>query len=214
MEPAAPWHLVLGYKKYREQLHDIEQHLLVNKKLPPLVNLTDKNKHTSNTLVLLIGESTNSQRMSLYGYKRNTTPQLDALKDELLVFENVYAARPYTIEALQQVLIFADAKSPNVYLTKPTLINLMKQAGYTNYGSADLIYSWADLAGISFNEFDPGRSIVNELFQKNPIWIGNPDKPEFMRDLQKNPFPDYFINNKSNFLVKKGNKSAQFNEKI
>ena len=82
------------------------------------------------TLVLVIGESTNRQRMSLYGYPRPTTPRLDALRDELIVFNDVITPRPYTIEALQQALSFADEKHPNAFFDQPTLLNMMKQAGY------------------------------------------------------------------------------------
>ncbi len=133
MEPAAPWHLLIGYLKYKKSLYKIEQHLLENKNTAPLNNLTDNNAITSNTLVLIIGESTNRQRMSLYGYYRNTTPRLSAIKDELLIFDNVYSPRPYTVETLEQVLSFADEKNPDLYLQKPTLLNLMKQAGYKTY---------------------------------------------------------------------------------
>jgi len=133
MEPSAPWHLVMGYVKYKQQLNEIEKNLLLNETLPPLKKLVDKNADTPNTLVLVIGESTNRQRMSLYGYDRDTTPNLNAMREEFLVFENVYATRPYTIEALEQVLTFADARNPNLYMEKPTLINLMKQAGYKTY---------------------------------------------------------------------------------
>lgn len=63
----------------------------------------------------MIGESTSRKHMSLYGYPRETTPQLDALKAanrNLTVFNNVVASRPYTIEVLQQVLTFADQSIP------------------------------------------------------------------------------------------------------
>ncbi|MGH8385774.1 MAG: phosphoethanolamine transferase CptA [Pseudomonas sp.] len=85
------------------------------------------------TLVLVIGESTNRQRMSLYGYPRQTTPELDKLKDQLAVFDNVITPRPYTIEALQQVLTFADEDNPDLYLTTPSLVSMMKQAGYKTF---------------------------------------------------------------------------------
>jgi heptose-I-phosphate ethanolaminephosphotransferase len=42
----------------------------------------------------------------------------------------VITSRPYTIEALQQVLSFADQVSPERFFTEPTLINIMQQAGY------------------------------------------------------------------------------------
>ena len=74
--------------------------------------------------------------MSLYGYPRETTPQLDAMKAanrNLTVFNNVVASRPYTIEVLQQVLTFADQEHPDRFLTDPSLMNLMKQAGYKTF---------------------------------------------------------------------------------
>lgn len=57
--------------------------------------------------MLVIGESTQRGRMSLYGYPRETTPELDALHKtdpNLTVFNNVVTSRPYTIEILQQAL--------------------------------------------------------------------------------------------------------------
>jgi len=132
-EPAVPWQLVIGYLQYREQLANMEALLKGNAQIPPLQNLQDKNAGLPATLVLVIGESTNRQHMSLYGYPRKTTPQLDAMKDELLVFKQVVGPRPYTIEALQQVLTFADQQHPNLYLTKPSIMNMMRQAGYKSF---------------------------------------------------------------------------------
>jgi len=132
-EPAVPWQLVIGYVQYREQLASMEALLRGNARIPPLQNLQDKNAGLPATLVLVIGESTNRQHMSLYGYPRKTTPQLDAMKDELLVFKQVVGPRPYTIEALQQVLTFADQQHPDLYLTKPSIMNMMRQAGYKSF---------------------------------------------------------------------------------
>jgi heptose-I-phosphate ethanolaminephosphotransferase len=62
-----------------------------------------------------------------------TTPELDKLKDQLAVFDNVITPRPYTIEALQQVLTFADEENPDLYLSTPSLVSMMKQAGYKTF---------------------------------------------------------------------------------
>jgi heptose-I-phosphate ethanolaminephosphotransferase len=132
-EPAVPWQLVIGYVQYREQLANMEALLKGNAQIPPLQNLQDKNADLPATLVLIIGESTNRQHMSLYGYPRKTTPLLDAMKDDLLVFKQVIGPRPYTIEALQQVLTFADQQHPDLYLTKPSIMNMMRQAGYKSF---------------------------------------------------------------------------------
>ncbi len=133
MEPVAPWQLVIGYAKYRDALQATENRLLSEAGHRALPGLSDRNHDTANTLVLVIGESTSSRRMGLYGYSRETTPRLSALAPELLVFDQVYASRPYTIESLEQVLSFADQTHPKRYLQSPTLIEIMKQAGYRTY---------------------------------------------------------------------------------
>jgi heptose-I-phosphate ethanolaminephosphotransferase len=135
IEPAVPWQLVSGYLQYQEQLASVQKLLQDNAALPPLRNLKDVNGDAPRTLVLVIGESTSSRRMSLYGYPRKTTPHLDALKavGSLSVFDDVITTRPYTIEILQQALTFATQKQPERFLTEPTLMNLMKQAGYRTY---------------------------------------------------------------------------------
>ena len=136
MEPAAPWQFISGYYQYRQQLTSLKNLLNENDALPPLANFKDSSGDAPRTLVLVIGESTQRGRMSLYGYPRETTPELDALHKndpKLTVFNNVVTSRPYTIEILQQALTFANEKNPDLYLTKPSLMNMMKQAGYKTF---------------------------------------------------------------------------------
>lgn len=133
IEPAVPWQMAVAYHRYLETLGDMQGMLDSASKIPPLKNLKDASAGQPATLVLVIGESTNRQRMSLYGYPRNTTPELDKLKDQLAVFDNVITPRPYTIEALQQVLTFADEQNPDLYLSTPSLVSVMKQAGYKTF---------------------------------------------------------------------------------
>lgn len=132
IEPAVPWQLVMAYSQYQQQLNNMQELLQANAKIPFLANLQDRHAGQPTTLVLVIGESTNRQHMSLYGYPRKTTPNLDAIRN-LMVFNQVVAPKPYTIESLQQVLTFADQENPDLYLTKPSLMNMMKQAGYKSF---------------------------------------------------------------------------------
>lgn len=132
-EPAAPWQFVVAYTEYRNQLESLNNLLTVNHALPPLQDFTDSSGNEPRTLVLVIGESTQRGRMSLYGYPRQTTPELQKLHEtdpNLTVFNDVVTSRPYTIEILQQALTFADEQHPDLYLTQPSLMNMMKQAGY------------------------------------------------------------------------------------
>jgi len=133
IEPAVPWQMAVAYHRYQDTLADMQGMLHSASKIPPLKNLKDSGANQPATLVLVIGESTNRQRMSLYGYPRKTTPELDKLKDQLSIFDNVITPRPYTIEALQQVLTFADEENPDLYLSTPSLVSMMKQAGYKTF---------------------------------------------------------------------------------
>jgi heptose-I-phosphate ethanolaminephosphotransferase len=133
VEPAVPWQMAVAYHRYLDTLSSMQQMLHSASKATPLHNFKDSTANQPATLVLVIGESTNRQRMSLYGYPRQTTPELDKLKDQLAVFDNVITPRPYTIEALQQVLTFADEENPELYLSTPSLVAMMKQAGYKTF---------------------------------------------------------------------------------
>ena len=136
METTIPWQLINSYIAYRSQLSNMEDIMHHLNALPPVENLKDTNGNTPRTLVLIIGESTTRNRMSIYGYSRNTTPQIEQFKKdnpEFIVFNDVVSSRPYTIEVLQQALTFADEQHPDLYLTQSSLIHLMKQAGYKTY---------------------------------------------------------------------------------
>lgn len=133
LEPAVPWQFLIGFSRYREQLANIQLLQAHRESIPPIGNLVDSRAGMPTTLVLVIGESTNRSHMSLYGYPRQTSPKLDAMREQLVVFNQAFASRPYTIEALQQILTFADQENPELYLTRPSLMNIMQQAGYRTY---------------------------------------------------------------------------------
>jgi len=133
MEPAVPWQFAFGLVKYETQLAQMQSLLEQNQRIPPVANLVDAHAGLPATLVLVIGESTNRQHMSLYGYARDTSPRLTAMREQLTIFNEVVASRPYTIETLQQALTFADQENPDLYLSRPSLMNIMKQAGYKTY---------------------------------------------------------------------------------
>jgi heptose-I-phosphate ethanolaminephosphotransferase len=111
----------MGYFQYRIQHKNVQNFLKNNSSLPPFDNFVDHNGDTPRTLVLVIGESTTSRRMSLYGYPRKTTPRLDVLKEkgELFAFSDVIAPRPYTGEVIKQIFSFANQEDTERHLTEP-----------------------------------------------------------------------------------------------
>lgn len=136
METTVPWQLLSSYIAYRSQLSNMEKILNHLETLPKFENLTDANGNAPRTLVLVIGESTTRSRMGIYGYERDTTPLIEQFRKDnpdFLAFNDVVSSRPYTIEILQQALTLADEKHPDLYLSKPSLIHLMKQAGYKTF---------------------------------------------------------------------------------
>jgi heptose-I-phosphate ethanolaminephosphotransferase len=193
MEPSMPWQVLMSYADYKNQLHDMQQLLTANNKIPPLKNLNDKLANQAATLVLVIGESTNRQRMSLYGYQRPTTPNLDKMRNDLLVFTNVVSPRPYTIETLQQVLTFADEEHPDLYLTQPSIMNMMKQAGYKTYWitNQQTITKTNTMLTTYSKETDEQYYLNNNLSQNASQYDNSVFKP--FEQVLKQPAPRKFI---------------------
>lgn len=72
-------------------------------------------KEKIENFILVIGESTQRGKMSLYGYELPTTPLLENLKRQksqnLLVFNDVISSQGSTYESLTQVLSFANQEN-------------------------------------------------------------------------------------------------------
>ncbi|WP_127844326.1 sulfatase-like hydrolase/transferase [Psychroflexus aestuariivivens] len=90
-------------------------------------NLNVKATDKSQTLVLVIGESTSAKHMSIYGYYRPTNPKLTELSDELIVFEDVISPAAHTIPALNALLTFECENG------LASIIQLANQAGFKTY---------------------------------------------------------------------------------
>lgn len=84
------------------------------------------------TFVVVIGESTSSRNMGLYGYYRNTNPLLSEIDDELLVFKDVIAPHTHTITSLNKVLSFSNYENPDV-LDCGSIVQLANAAGFSTY---------------------------------------------------------------------------------
>jgi len=87
----------------------------------------------ANTVVWVVGESMNRGNMSLYGYERGTTPMLDAMRRELIVFRDVISSEPATMSSLMKMLTPADLNAPDAWHSKPDVLMLAKEAGYRTF---------------------------------------------------------------------------------
>jgi heptose-I-phosphate ethanolaminephosphotransferase len=94
---------------------------------------------TKRTLVWVIGESDTRNNWGLYGYKRQTTPNLSRHK-ELLAFNNIISADRATTGSLSKMLTPATMSEPDLWKKKPDILSIAKAAGYkvfwlSNHGS-------------------------------------------------------------------------------
>ncbi|MBZ9786318.1 sulfatase-like hydrolase/transferase [Psychroflexus sp. CAK57W] len=81
------------------------------------------------TYVFILGESTTRNRLSIYGYSRNTTPYLQSIKSDLLIYDNVISPNAFTIGSLEKVLTLNGLSSENDF----SIIQLMNQAGFKTF---------------------------------------------------------------------------------
>jgi len=130
---ASPYQLVGAYIDYLDEMKQVDANLSLFDDIQLLADLKQEQADLPSTHIVVIGESTSRLHMSLYGYERQTNPKLESIKKELKIFNNVFASRPNTIESLEQVLTFANQEHPDLYKTKPSLMAILKQAGYKLY---------------------------------------------------------------------------------
>lgn len=109
-----------GFRRQMAVLHDCVKH----PQIPADLTLDGP----ADVAVLVIGESAARTHLSLYGYERETTPEMDGMRDELVVFRNVISAMPVTNHSLYYALTFktlSDHMHP-----RATLMSVLDHAGY------------------------------------------------------------------------------------
>lgn len=90
-------------------------------------------KSDEETYILVIGESTTRNNMSLYGYHRNTTPKLSKLKNNLQVFDNVASSSYSTLNNLKNIMTLANLEDKSTDKLSVSLINILKSTGFKTY---------------------------------------------------------------------------------
>ena len=78
-----------------------------------LPGVAERPAGSATNLVVVLGESMTTDRMSLYGYAKPTTPCLDGLRDRMSVRGPVRAVDTSTVKALRMMLTRATVERPN-----------------------------------------------------------------------------------------------------
>lgn len=81
-------------------------------------------------VIVIIGESTTRNHFGLYGYPRNTTPKLEQMRDDLIVFDDVITPTAHTIPAVMGALCSEKLKAGEINCNAATMIDIARGAGY------------------------------------------------------------------------------------
>jgi len=144
--------------------------------------------NSAKKVMIIIGESLTRKFMSLYGYKRNTTPNLlrlaaDTSNGKLYYFSDVISPEATTVPALRKVLTNINNENNLPFDKCITIIDLFKKAGYQSYwlsnqapmgkydtpnaiiaSSSDHTYFTASKNDIKNNNASTGNYLDSELF--------------------------------------------------
>jgi glucan phosphoethanolaminetransferase (alkaline phosphatase superfamily) len=83
--------------------------------------------------VLIIGESERTANMGIYGYQRDTTPELEKQKSQLLLFRNAVTPAPVTIMAVPLAMTADTVSKRDPHKYSDNVINIANKAGYDTY---------------------------------------------------------------------------------
>jgi glucan phosphoethanolaminetransferase (alkaline phosphatase superfamily) len=83
--------------------------------------------------VVAIGETSRRANWSLFGYPRETTPRLDAIRDDLILFKRVTSNATNTILSLPLALTRAAPAAPGVARSEKSIVTLLKEAGFQTF---------------------------------------------------------------------------------
>lgn len=112
--------------------------------------------------ILIIGESATRNHMGIYGYHRKTTPHLSAIKDQLIVLDNVISSHVQTQASLRVALTAADADSGDQYRQALSIIDISNLAGYKTFWISNQQPQRATIASIS-TQADVTHYISNDF---------------------------------------------------
>lgn len=94
------------------------------------LSLKEQKTTLDDIVIVVIGESLRRRNMSLYGYKRQTTPLLDKRKNELIIFDHVISPSNSTIMSLMHMLTPLTVTRKKNILNVPSLVGEVRVAGF------------------------------------------------------------------------------------
>ncbi|MBI4652506.1 sulfatase-like hydrolase/transferase [Candidatus Desantisbacteria bacterium] len=121
-----------SYSKYSNEAKKFES--VTQKKDSDMEEVSFNKKTDGNEIyILIIGESASRTHMSLYGYFRKTTPELDSISKELFIFNNVISSGTTTIPTVNKIVTFNNPENNEDSFKHKNIIQFFKKAGFKTY---------------------------------------------------------------------------------
>src|SRR5690606_38893701 len=109
----------------------------------------------------------NKNHMSLYGYHRTTTPELDALynQKQILRFDNIYSNHTHTMPVLSLALTEAAQDNQKNYYESISIIEILNSANFETFWLTNqyLLGAWDNLVSAVAAESDKIYSINSSI---------------------------------------------------
>jgi lipid A ethanolaminephosphotransferase len=93
----------------------------------------DSRRDAAEIYVVVIGETSRRENWSLFGYSRGTTPRLDAMKDDLVIFPRLTSNATNTILSVPLALTRATPATHGIARSEKSVITLLRQAGFETF---------------------------------------------------------------------------------
>jgi arylsulfatase A-like enzyme len=161
-------------------------------------------KSTMPHVILVTMDTTTRQRLSCYGYERETSPNLDAFAGESILFEDFYSNTNITLPGHATLLTGLYPHSSGVIIQQPlnpdipTLATLLKSRGYQTAAVTSCGLLTAGTIGQGFDYFNaPVRDLQNradQAFGHAEKWlnrVGGKGAPVFLWVHLIDPHTDY-----------------------
>jgi glucan phosphoethanolaminetransferase (alkaline phosphatase superfamily) len=154
---ATQWNYSATHKYRLRVLREMSAHLAELKGAAPVAGAT-----TPRAIVLVIGESASRRHWGLYGYPRETTPELAKLGNELYVFRDTVCRTVGTLTEIQGMLCTDRASIP--------IFALFSDAGYkTHWFSAQLDQGPNDVKLAAIVQSCDERVFLNGAYDENLV---------------------------------------------
>ncbi len=129
-------------------------------------------------VILIIIDTLRADHLSCYGYDRNTTPHMDALASDSILFKNAISSAPWTVPSIASTIT---SQYPAVLgLGMPgdidenflTFAEIFRENNYVTQGIISHIYLG------SHNKFDQGFDFYDEENAKGVLHVSSPSLTE------------------------------------